>query len=341
MRVFLLPKPENVNLSGVYTTDLYPKPLNTIGYNYFQVQTNDSIFKLLLAPENIGKKFYYIMENLTSDINYENNIDTISTKYFGESVDTEFLQLWEMILAFDLIDKRTSVSTNNPVLSQVFNKLKKFVKIDVKEKEKKTHLCMLNSVQFDTTELEISKKITKFLEELETLEEKGCLIIKIKELIHAPSAHLLYLLSYLFEDVYIHRPDLSFISRGERYIVCKNYQGKNNKLKYDLKKDYLTLNINLPTEFIFTLNVINRVLMQEEYIVRNKMRNFINSQNYFGDEYHSQLAIQQNSTDKWIATNFMITSKDYNELIKQKEKELNTSIEVFESLIENKMKVIL
>jgi hypothetical protein len=337
MRVFLLPKPEKLDINEVYSTDLYPKPLNTIGYNYFQVQTNDSIFKLLLAPENTGKTFYYIMENLTTDINYENNIETISKKYFGESVNNDFLQLWEIILTFDLV--KNNISTNNEILSSVFNKLKKFTKLDVKDVAKKTHICMLNNIQFESTELEISKKITKFLDELKTLEKGGVLIIKVKELIHAPSAHLLYLLSNLFENVYIYQPDLSFVSRGERYIVCKNFD--NNKLKYDLSKDYISLNMNLPTEFIFTINVINRELMQDEYIVRNKMRNFINSQNYFGDEYHSQLAIQQNSTDKWIATNFMITSKDYNELIKQKEKELNTKIDAFESLIDNKMKVVL
>jgi hypothetical protein len=337
MRVFLLPKPEKNELTGIYSTDLYPKPLNTVGYNYFQVQTNDSIFKLLLAPENAGKTFYYIMEDLTSDINYENNIDTISKKYFGESVNTEFLQLWEMVLKFDLISSK--ISTNNSVLSNVFTKLKKFTKLEVKDTAKKTHLCMLNQVEFDTTELEISKKITKFLDELDTLEKGGCLIIKVKELIHAPSAHLLFLLSNLFENAYIYRPELSFVSRGERYIVCKNYL--NLKLKYDLSKDYLSLNMNLPTEFIFTINVINRTLMQEEYIVRNKMRNFINSQNYFGDEYHSQLAIQQNNTDKWIATNFMITSKDYNELIKQKDTDLNKNINTFESLIDDKMKLVL
>jgi hypothetical protein len=337
MRVFLLPKPEDTKLTGVYSTDLYPKPLNTIGYNYFQVQTNDKIFKLLLAPENVGKKFYYIMEDLTTDINYENNIDTISKKYFGESVSTDFLQLWEILLTFDLSSSK--ISTNEPILSDVFNKLKKFVKLEVKDQSKKTHLCMLNPIEFDTNELDICKKTTKFMKELDSLEKGGSLIIKVKELIHAPSAHLLYLLSNIFEDVYIYRPELSFVSRGERYIVCKNYL--QSKIKFDLSKDYITLNMNLPTDYIFTLNVINRMLMQEEYIVRNKMRNFINSQNYFGDEYHSQLALQQNSTDKWIATNFMITSKDYNELIKQKEKELNTSVKAFESLIDKKSELIL
>lgn len=336
MRIFPLPVLSEKNvLTTVKSTNLYPKPLNTIGYNYFQVQTNDSIYKLLLAPENIGKKFYYIMENLTSDITYDKNIDTISAKYFGDQVNTNFLQLWEIILTFDLLESK--VSTNDETLKNVFNKLKKYTKLDVTSSKKVSHLCLLNEVLFETTELEISKKITKFMSNIDSLEKGGSLIIKVKELIHAPSIHLLYLLSNIFEDVYIYRPDLSFTSRGERYIVCKNYN--DIKLKYELSSDYLTLNMNLPTEYIFTVNIINRVLMQEEYIVRNKMRNFINSQNYYGDEYHTQLALQQNNSDNWIANNLVLSGKDYDELKKIKEKELNKSIELFETFAGEKNKL--
>lgn len=336
MRIFPLPVLSEKNvLTTVKSTNLYPKPLNTIGYNYFQVQTNDSIYKLLLAPENIGKKFYYIMENLTSDITYDKNIDTISAKYFGDQVSTNFLQLWEIILTFDLLESK--VSTNDETLKNVFNKLKKYTKLDVTSSKKVSHLCLLNEVLFETTELEISKKITKFMSNIDSLEKGGYLIIKVKELIHAPSIHLLYLLSNIFEDVYIYRPDLSFTSRGERYIVCKNYN--DIKLKYELSSDYLTLNMNLPTEYIFTVNIINRVLMQEEYIVRNKMRNFINSQNYYGDEYHTQLALQQNNSDNWIANNLVLSGKDYDELKKIKEKELNKSIELFETFAGEKNKL--
>jgi hypothetical protein len=336
MRVFSLPLPTQ-KFTVVKSTDLFPKPLNTIGYNYYQVQTNDSINKLLLAPENIGKKFYYIMENLTSDISYDKNIDTISNKYFGEQVSNDFLQLWEILLTFDLV--KSKVSTNDETLKHVFTKLKKYSKLEVSSAKKLTHLCLLNNISFDSHELEISKKITKFMKNIESLEKGGSLIIKVKELIHAPSIHLLYLLSSIFEQAYIYRPELSYMSRGERYIVCTNFTGKD--IKYELSNDYISLNMNLPTEYIFTMNIINRILMQEEYIIRNKMRNFINSQNYFGDEYHSQLALQQNNTDNWLANNFVLSSKDYEELKKIKEKELNKSIELFETLIEDKSKIVL
>lgn len=336
MRIFPLPvlSKEN-NLTVVKSTDLYPKPLNTIGYNYFQVQTNDSIYKLLLAPENIGKNFYNIMENITSDVSYDKNIDILSEKYFEEKVNNNFLQLWEIMLSFNLVQSK--VLTNDDTLKLVFDKLKKFVKLTANKKI--THLCLLNEITFETTELEISKKITKFLKNLESLEKGGSLIIKVKELIHAPSIHLLYLLSNIFEEVYIYRPELSYISRGERYIVCKNYI--SNNIKYELSNDYISLNINLPTDYIFTVNAINRILMQEEYIVRNKIRNFINSQNYYGDEYHTQLALQQNNSDNWIASNLIISVKNYTELQKVKEKELNKSIELFETLIDDKSKLVL
>jgi hypothetical protein len=336
MNVFLLPKP-TIEVTSIKSTDLYPKPLNTVGYNYFQVQTNDSIYKLLLAPENIGKKFYYIMEDLTSDTNYDKNIDTISAKYFGEVVNNDFLQLWEILINFDLIQSK--VSTNDETLKAVFGKVKKYNKLEVSSSKKHTHLCLMNTITLETNELEISKKITKFISNLDSLEKNGNLIIKVKELIHAPSVHLLYFLSNIFEEVYIYRPKLSYVSHGEKYIVCKNYLNKNIKL--ETNNNYLTLGINLPTEYLFTLNVINRVLMQEEYIVRNKMRNFINSQNYFGDEYHTQLANQQNNTDAWLSNNFPLSSKDFSDLQKIKEKELNKSLELFESLIESKTKLVI
>ena len=71
------------------------------------------------------------------------------------------------------------------------------------------------------------------------------------------------------------------------------------------------------------------------------MRNFIESQNYYGDEYHTQLALQQNNSDNWIANNLIISVKNYTELQKMKEKELNKSIELFETLIDDKSELIL
>jgi len=145
------------------------------------------------------------------------------------------------------------------------------------------------------------------------------------------------MLSYLFEDVYIYRPDVSMVSYGEKYIICTNYSGKS--IEYNTKENYLTLDMNISSDYIFTLNIINRECIQEEYIMKNKMRNFIESQNYFGDEYHSHFALQQINTDTWIANNLMLSSKDYNELNVIKEKQLNKYLNDFEKFVESKTKL--
>ena len=337
MKVFTLPKVDK-SINEVLSTDLYPKPLNSIGYNYYTVQTTDSFNKLLLEPQNIGKKFYNIIENLTIDLpNYDNNIDTITKKYFGESVNRTFLQIWEILLTFLLVGKEVSV--NGDFEKNVFQKLKKYGSFKISNNKKVTHLFLLYDIELKTTELELSKKITKDISQISTLEKGGSLIIKIKDLIHAPSIHLLYMLSYLFEDVYIYRADVGFVSYSEKYIVCSNYLDK--KLKMDTQHDYLTLNIDIPTEYIFTLNVINRICIQEEYIMKNKMRNFIESQNYYGDEYHSHFAMQQANTDTWISNNLILSSKDYNELIAINEKQLIKMVKEFLNFVEEKTKLSL
>jgi len=339
MNVFLLPELPKTTLDGIKSTDVIPKPLNSSGYNYYTTQTNDAIFKLINEPENVNRKFYYIIEKLVSDTpNYENNIETISKKYFGEKVSNEFLQLWELFNTFDLITK--TVSTNDKTTEEVFDKLKKFADVKITKNKKLSHLVMLNEIKLNNSfvaELDINKKITKFIDNLENLDKHGHFIVKVQELISPPSLSLLYMLSYLFENVYVYRPELSLTFTGEKYIVCTNYLDK--KFKFDTKKDFLDLEMIIPNDYIFTLNIINRFLMQEEYIIRNKIRAYINSQNYFGDEYHDALSVQQNNSDKWISSNLMLSAKDYKDLQKIKQSNLNKSISEFKSFVMSKINI--
>jgi len=338
MKLFLLPKSSNSGINEIYSSNLSSKPMNSIGYNYYTIQTTDSFNKLLLEPQNVNKKFYNVIENLTIDLpNYENNIDTITKKYFGESVNSVFLQLWEIILTFNMI--KSKVSVNGEVEYKVFDKLKKYKTFTLSKNKSVSHLFLIYDIELKTTELDICKKITKDIHKLDNLDKGGILVIKVKDLIHAPSMNLLYLLSNLFDDVYIYRPDIAHVSYGEKYLVCMNYSGK--KLKINDKHDYLSINMNIPNDYIFTLNIINRICIQDEYIMKNKMRNFIESQNYYGDEYHTHFAIQQMNTDAWIADNLMLSTKDYNELITIKDKQLEKQIKEFTNFVENKTKLTL
>ena len=339
MKVFLLPKiSTDVSINTINSTDLNSNPLISTGYNYYITQTKDKYIQLVLSSENVNKRFFYIIENLTRDIpNYDKNIDVVTNKYFNEKVSDNFLQIWEILLNFQLVTSK--VSTNSEVAESVFEHMKKYTNITIGKNTKYTHMFLINDIILTTSETEISKKITKFISNINKLEKNGSLIIKIKDFITMPSLQLLYMLSYLFENVYMYQPDFSYISHGEKYIVCTNFTGK--QLKYNTDNSFLLLDTTIPSEYIFTLNIINRILMQEEYIMLNIMRTYIESQNYNGEEYHKYLGKQKVNSDKWIANHLMVSSKDYDELKKIKEKELSTALENYRNMIEERSKMYL
>lgn len=64
----------------------------------------------------------------------------------------------------------------------------------------------------------------------------GTTIIKIDYIFHKPIIDLLYLLSSLFEKVYIIKPNTSNITTFEKYIVCKNFNG-SAEIKLELYKN--------------------------------------------------------------------------------------------------------
>lgn len=68
----------------------------------------------------------------------------------------------------------------------------------------------------------------------------GVTIIKISDLFHKPIVDALYLLSSLYEKVYICKPSTSNITSFDKYIVCKNFIHNDTSQLY-LKLNYLRL----------------------------------------------------------------------------------------------------
>ena len=66
-------------------------------------------------------------------------------------------------------------------------------------------------------------------------------IIKIDYIFHKPIIDLLYLISSLFEKVYIIKPNTSNITTFEKYIVCKNFNGSAETKLELYKNNYYNL----------------------------------------------------------------------------------------------------
>ncbi len=79
---------------------------------------------------------------------------------------------------------------------------------------------------------------------LRNQKSHGTSIIKIQDIFYKPVADILYLLSSLYEKVYICKPNTNNIVTLDRYIVCKNFLFDEQSNHY-LKVNYLKLIIFL------------------------------------------------------------------------------------------------
>ena len=87
------------------------------------------------------------------------------------------------------------------------------------------------------------------------LKKGGTFILKIFDIFYKPTVQCIYLLSSIFNELYIIKPKTSRTANSEKYIVCKNFLGTNreeliNKF-YKVLKVYNNVNDeNILTEFL-------------------------------------------------------------------------------------------
>jgi hypothetical protein len=96
----------------------------------------------------------------------------------------------------------------------------------------------------------------------------GNIIIKIKDMTHKPVIDCLYLLTSLYDKVYITKPNTNNITSHEKYIVCKTFQA------HRLSNTYLRFNFLKLIVFIKKLddkNIINILDYDVPYFFRNKI----------------------------------------------------------------------
>jgi len=124
----------------------------------------------------------------------------------------------------------------------------------------------------------------------------GTSIIKIGDIFHKPVIDILYLLSSLYEKVYICKPNTNNIVTFDRYIVCKNFlcdEQSNNYLKLNylkliiflkkLEDKYIVsiLDFDIPYYFKNKIDELNIIIGQQQLealdqiisIYKNKNKN--------------------------------------------------------------------
>lgn len=65
----------------------------------------------------------------------------------------------------------------------------------------------------------------------------GDACVKVFSAVNAATAHVIYIMSYIFEKVYIFKPATSRPANAERYVVFKNMSNENQELVCDILKE--------------------------------------------------------------------------------------------------------
>lgn len=147
----------------------------------------------------------------------------------------------------------------------------------------------------------------------------GHFVIKFFETFTSTSIKIVEILSKFYKNIFIYKPLTSRSSNSEKYIICESFKITSEKelnkyvsklieLLEVINRQELVNNLYLhnicskyvipkATKIFFKNMNTNLMISQMKQI--NKMVNYINSENYFGDEYHAYKKDQIDATSFW------------------------------------------
>lgn len=152
---------------------------------------------------------------------------------------------------------------------------------------------------FNKPQSDINLYIIKLIEFVMTIlryqANGGTTVIKIDSIFHKPIVDLIYLLSSLFEKVYIIKPNTNNVTTFEKYIVCKNYNvicdtkleiHKSNYYKLqgfiknlNNKNIVSIIDYEIPCYFVNKIDDINIIIGQQQLESLDQIINIIKNKN--------------------------------------------------------------
>ena len=118
----------------------------------------------------------------------------------------------------------------------------------------------------------------------------GNFVLKIFDIFTLPTIQIIFILSSVYDNVYICKPNTSRIANSEKYLVCKNYKHNRNIIKYFINNFdnifsnttnniYSILQIKIPYLFINKVEEYNAIYGQQQIENINFTINLINISN--------------------------------------------------------------
>jgi len=336
LQVYKLPK-NNIEINGelAITSPSENNPLFSLGFHHFIERTRNAMS--ITDKLETKNDFYYVVNQFEPDIsNYEDSLSVMSKIYLKEDIKLrEFYNLWEIFFLFDIasdenmkfliLNEKDEVQAIKLFREKFYSKQSKKDEINIKNKNSDLIIATkYNKKENDFLEILINE--LKII--LEYQNNKGNLILKISDTFTTPTIKIIYLITSLYNETYLYKPLFSRPSESEKYLICKNFNSKDNKkiiskldniLKLFKSKENISdifLDLEVSQEFINIIKFTNIKLVNQQQILINEIIKYIKDNNYFGDKYHEFVNNQIESTKWWISNfyppsnNLYITNKE-------------------------------
>lgn len=165
----------------------------------------------------------------------------------------------------------------------------------------------------------------------------GNYVCKLFESFTTVTAKLIYILRQFYENVYMFKPLMSRQSNSEKYLICLNFKNEKINKQIDalttvlatMRKEKRNLNeifpsFTIPKEFETELTTINSQIANKQLISINSIIKYIQSGNYFGDQYHNYRENQIKATQYWVNKFYPMSAKEKDTVIKTNITEIKT-----------------
>ena len=139
----------------------------------------------------------------------------------------------------------------------------------------------------------------------------GAFVCKFFEMFSISTVKLMCVLSSVYEEIYIVKPYTSRPSNSERYVVCLNFKGiddKNIKILEDLLEDLFNRKDNIinlfpkysiSSMYHATITKANIDISNVQLITINKIVKYISEKNLYGDDYVKYRKEQIEASKYW------------------------------------------
>lgn len=175
-------------------------------------------------------------------------------------------------------------------------------------------ICEFNDCDYKNTNNYINNLLLVLLIISKYQSNKGMCIIKLDNAFYKPIIDIIFILSGLYERVYLIKPSISNVTKGERYLICKSfdinileqlnlYNELSDKIiKQENNRIESIINNEIPYYFLNKLEESNAVIGQQQLDAFDQIINIFKHKNRI-DKIESLKRIHIQKCIQWCEKN--------------------------------------